>query len=193
MPRSGPARPPLLVLILVATSACADPPEKEMQQAQGAIDAARSAGADEYARDEFMAAEAALQRAHEAVGLGDYRLALNHALDSRERARNSARLAADGRAAARVEADHTLTALTAALDEARTSLQLAKARRVPARTLGGAQRAIETAEKRVQEARTAYEEGQYAAVISIAAAPAAELAAAAQELESARPAGRKPR
>ena len=35
----------------------------------------------------------------------DYRLALNHALDSRERAQNAAKQAADGKAAARAEAD----------------------------------------------------------------------------------------
>ena len=57
-----------------------------MQQAQGAIDAARAAGADQYAREEFTAAEDALKRSHEAVAQRDYRQALNTALDARERA-----------------------------------------------------------------------------------------------------------
>ena len=40
--------------------ACGDPPDKEIQQAQAAIDAARAAGADRFAREEFAAAEDAL-------------------------------------------------------------------------------------------------------------------------------------
>ena len=58
-----------------------------------------------YARDEFAAAQDLLKRAGEAVAQRDYRLALNYALDSREQAQNAARLAADGKASARVEAD----------------------------------------------------------------------------------------
>src|SRR5262249_40902955 len=59
---TGPMRRVRRVLISIAfaaaatTAACADPPEKEMQQAQGAIDAAKAAGADQYAHDEFTAA-----------------------------------------------------------------------------------------------------------------------------------------
>src|SRR5438132_311457 len=52
----------LAVLAAVAGAACGDPPDREMQQAQGAIDAPRAAGADQYARDAFTAAEAALKR-----------------------------------------------------------------------------------------------------------------------------------
>src|SRR3954449_13445947 len=95
----------LAVLAAVAGAACGDPPDKEMQQAQGAIDAARAAGADQYAREEFTAAQEALKHANEAVADRDYRLALNYALDSRERAQNAAAMAADGKATARVDAD----------------------------------------------------------------------------------------
>ena len=48
--------------------ACATPPTREMDQAQGAIDAARAAGADRYATEQYEAAVKALQSAHEAVG-----------------------------------------------------------------------------------------------------------------------------
>ena len=47
--------------------ACAEPPNKEMDQAQGAIDAARAAGADRYATTEYAAATDALKNANEAV------------------------------------------------------------------------------------------------------------------------------
>ena len=74
----------LLALLVLFTTACGgDPPDKEMQQAQGAIDAARAAGAAVYATEELAAAQLALTRAEEAVSARDYRLALNHALDSR--------------------------------------------------------------------------------------------------------------
>ena len=85
----------LAVVAAMTGAACGDPPDKEMQQAQGAIDAARAAGADQYARDEFTAAEDALKRSHDAVAQRDYRLALNAALDARERAQTAAKEAAD--------------------------------------------------------------------------------------------------
>src|SRR5688500_10357092 len=74
--------------------ACAAPPTREMDQAQGSIDAARAAGADRYATEQYDAAVKALQNAQEAVGQRDYRLALNYALDSRDRAQRAAKEAA---------------------------------------------------------------------------------------------------
>ena len=64
-----------------------------MQQAEGAIEAARAAGADQgHAREELAGGRReVLKRAGEAVTERDYRLALNHALDARERAQNAAR------------------------------------------------------------------------------------------------------
>ena len=72
----------LLPALLIV--ACGEPPNKELHQAQGAIDAARAAGAAVYAPEELKGAVDALTHAQEAVGQRDYRLALNHALDSRE-------------------------------------------------------------------------------------------------------------
>ena len=66
----------LFACVAAAAAGCADPPSKELHQAQGAIDAARAAGADSYATDEFTAAVEALARAEAAVGQRDYRLAL---------------------------------------------------------------------------------------------------------------------
>src|SRR5947207_13888678 len=91
-----------LVLFALSSFACGgDPPDKEIQQAQDAIDKARAAGADRYAVEEYTAAVEALKNAHAAVDQRDYRLALNNALDSRERADNAAKLAIDGKAAAK--------------------------------------------------------------------------------------------
>jgi hypothetical protein len=168
-----------------ATVACAEPPDKEIQQAIGAIDAARAAGADQYAREEFTAAQDALARANDAVELRDYRLALNHALDSRERAQNAAKMAADGKALARVEADRALSRLTTALTDAQATLKAAETARVASRALAAPRAAIADGDRRVQEARTAFEAGDYAATVDVAVAATDALTTAAKSLETA--------
>ena len=45
----------LAVAAALAAIACADPPSKEMEQAQAAIDRAKATGADRYAHDELTA------------------------------------------------------------------------------------------------------------------------------------------
>src|ERR1700687_1718858 len=175
-------------LALTAAACGGEPPEKEIQQAQGALDAARAAGADRYAVEEFTAAEDALKRAHDAVGQRDYRLALNNALDSRERAQDAAKQAADGKAAARVAADHALSAASEALTATRTALKAAEASHAPGRLLTAARHAIADAEQRLQEARTAIEKGDYGAVVEDAAAITKAATATTGDLEPAGPA-----
>ena len=46
-----------LITATILSASCAEPPNKEMNQAQGAIDAARAAGADKFAAAEFTAAQ----------------------------------------------------------------------------------------------------------------------------------------
>jgi hypothetical protein len=185
---------PFLFVCLLETG-CGAPPEKEMQEAQGAIDAAKTAGAEQYAREELAAAQAALARATEAVGAGDYRLALSHALDSRERAQESARMAADGVAAARVEADLALSALNQAISEAGATLRAARANRTAAQHVRAAERAIENGDRQVQEARAAIDEGEYSRAVTLATATTAELKSAARNLKAAapQPRGRRPK
>ena len=128
----------LALIIVILSASCAEPPNKEMNQAQGAIDAARAAGADKFAAAEFTAATDALKRSEDAVAAGDYRLALNHAIDSRERAANAAKLAVEGRADARGEAERAIAEVATLLARAQTQLKdpaLARLNaRVPART-----------------------------------------------------------
>jgi flagellar hook-basal body complex protein FliE len=178
----------LTVTASLLASACGDPPDKEMQQAQGAIDAARAAGADRYARDEFAAAEAALKKAQEAVGQRDYRLALNHALDSRERAQNAAKEAADQKAKTRSDADRVLTDVMAALNDAHTKLKAAETARVPIRVVLESRRSISDADAAVQKARTLLKDGDYLAVLEVAQPLTARLQATAQALDAATPA-----
>jgi hypothetical protein len=174
-----------LLVAAFMISACGDPPEKEMQQAQGAIDAARAAGADRYAREELGAAQEALTHAREAVDERDYRLALNHALDSRERALNAAKAAADNKAATRLEADRALNDAAAALRDAQRALQAVDRTRVSAGAIAESRRVIDDADRSVQEARAAFDGGDYLTVPPAVAGVVARLRAAARDLDAA--------
>src|SRR5438309_9694835 len=134
--------PPLAVLAALAGAACGDPPDKEMQQAQGAIDAARAAGADQYAREEFTAAEDALKRAHDAVDQRDYRQALNDALDARERAQNAAKATVNKKATARADADKAIADAAVALADAHAKIKSAEAGRAAPKATAAATRAV---------------------------------------------------
>lgn len=158
-----------------------------MQQAQGAIDAARAAGADRYARDEFSAAQELLKQSYDAVGQSDYRLALNYAIDSRERAQNAAKLASDNKAAARVEADHALSAVDAALNDIRAKIKTAESVRSARLTVAQARPAVTNAEAAVQKARAAFDQGDYPAVNEALGGTTERLQAAARDLEVATP------
>ena len=175
----------LAVLAAVAGAACGDPPDKEMQQAQGAIDAARAAGADQYARDEFTAAEDALKRSNDAVAQRDYRQALNQALDARERAQTAAKESVNRKAIARADATKAIAEADAALHDSRAKLKTAEASRVSARTVANGRKAIDAGESAVQEARTAFGKGDYLGTIDLAHGVSAQLGPATRDFDAA--------
>ena len=158
-----PAAAVAVMLVALFTVSCVDPPDKEMQQARGALDAARAAGADQYAADEYNAAALALERSREAVTQRDYRLALSQALESRERAQNAARLAADQKAVVGAEVERTLAALETELDACAATLRAGLAARVSAKALAPLQQALPAARSSMQKARTATGRHQYLA------------------------------
>jgi hypothetical protein len=178
-----------LTFVLAATTltvACGDdPPQIEIQQAQSAIEAARAAGADEYAHDEIAAAEGALARARTAVEERDYRLALNNSLDSRERAQTAASQAATQKAAAHTEAERALAAASATISEATARLKAAQTSGAPARRLAAARRSIDAGEQAVQKARAALGLGNYREVPQALNEPIARLSATSHDLEAA--------
>ena len=143
------------------TPGCGAPPNKEMDQAQGAIDAARAAGADRYATGEYTAATAGLERAQDAVAQRDYRQALNEALDSREHAQNAAREAANNKAQARGEVERNMAQIAALIAEANTRLAAATKARVPRRVLRGPQEALAAIDQDVQKAGEAIQADDY--------------------------------
>ena len=134
-----------------------------MDQAQGAIDAARAAGAEQYATAEYTAATDALKRAQDAVAASDYRLALNHAIDSRERAQNAARQAADSKAQVRGEVERTMAEVTALTTQANARLAAAQKARVPRRVLAEPAKTLVAINRAVQEAGEKMKAGDYLA------------------------------
>lgn len=150
----------LLALVLIA-AACGSPPSKELHQAQGAIDAARAAGADEYAADDYQAAVAALARAEQAVAQRDYRLALSQALDSREFAQSAAKLAASQKAQVRSEAERMLAQVTSIVSVASERVAAAEAARVPRATREPVTNAIASARTALDEAGKALASEDY--------------------------------
>jgi Domain of unknown function (DUF4398) len=134
-----------------------------MDQAQGAIDAARAAGAEEYATTEYSAATEALKNANAAVAARDYRLALNHALESREHAQNAARDAADAKARVRVEVDHAVADITALVSHGRARLAAAERARAPRALLEQRADDLTAAESGLQKAGEAIAASDYLA------------------------------
>jgi Domain of unknown function (DUF4398) len=149
------------VLVAFLASACTSPPNKEMDQAQGAIDAARAAGAERYAATELAAANTALKNANDAVQQGDYRLALNHALDSREQAQNAARVAADTRVKLRGDVERSMAEVTALLTQVRAWIASPASARTP-RTRRTAQQVATQATGQLQKAGSAMQAEDYA-------------------------------
>jgi methionyl-tRNA synthetase len=141
--------------LLVLTAGCSEPPQKEIDRAQQSIDAARAAGAEQYAPETFAAATAALRQSHEAVDQRDYRLALSRAVDASDRAQDAAKEAADNKAKARRETEATINAANAALMQLEARIKTAETAKVPAREIAPARTTVTDAVAALQKARTA--------------------------------------
>jgi hypothetical protein len=157
---TGVARGALLVAVLVTIS-CAEPPHKEMDQAQGAIDAARAAGAEQYAATEYTAATQALKQANDAVTERDYRLALNYALESREQAQNAARTAADTRAKLRGDVERSIAEAKALIAQAHARLDGPASAQIPRNARRNAQQRVKQLEGDLQKADAALQAERY--------------------------------
>jgi hypothetical protein len=180
----------LAFVICLLSAGCAEPPSREMNLAQGAIDAARAAGADRFAATEFTAATDALKRSEDAVTAGDYRQALSHALDSRERANNAAKQAVEGRANARGQAERAISEVATLLSQAQAQLK-----NLPARTTRAPRTTVANVEKMLQEARAALASEDYERITKALNGAAAEIQAALKQIEAiaAPPAPRRKR
>jgi hypothetical protein len=155
-----------------------------MEQAQAAIDAARAADAPKYAEAELQGAEDALKRAYEAADQRDFRLALNNAIDARERARSAATAAGQAKERARAEASRALEDQTAALNELQARLKSAQAGRVPAGRLAAPRKAAAAVDRGLQEARTLFGQEDYASTLAKASQTSAALEALSREVDA---------
>jgi hypothetical protein len=186
-------RSALLALSVVVAACGGEPPNKEIQQARTAIEAARSADAARWATEELTAAEDALKRADDAVNARDYRLALNHALDSLERAQNASRDAETKKTAARTQAERAIASAATTLEQTQAKLKSAEGARVPAARLADPRTSITAAENRVQEARSAFERGDWQTASTATASALQALTEANAALDAVVPAARRPR
>ncbi len=175
----------LAFVIALLCAGCAEPPNKEMNQAQGAIDAARAAGAERFAPSELAAAADALKRSEEAVAAGDYRQALSHAIDSRERAQNATKVAVDGRVNARGEAERAIAEVATLLSRAQAQLKDPDITRTSSRALRAPRATVAKADTLLQEARSALAGEDYTAVAKALTGVAAELQAALTQIDAA--------
>ena len=175
--------------------ACSEPPQKEIDRAQGAIDAARAAGAERYASAEFTAATTAMQQAHDAVGQGDYRTALSRALAAHERAQEAAKQAADGKARARSEAEGAVNAAATALQQLRTAMKTAEAQKQKSPHLAAARKTAARVEATLQEARAHLKAERYleasAALKEIVPLVSAQIGALNESATKAKPVKRR--
>jgi hypothetical protein len=143
------------IALVVLTAGCSEPPQKEIDRAQQAIDQARAAGAEQYAPDTFAAATDALKQSHEAVDQRDYRLALSRAVDASDRAQEAAKEAADNKAKARQSTEATISAANAALMQLQARIKTAADAHVPPRDLSEARDTAADAATAQQKARAA--------------------------------------
>ena len=132
-----------------------------MNQAQGAIETARAAGADRYSPEEYGAAVAALEKSREMATQRDYRSALNFALDARERAVDAARSGAERMAQVRSEAEAAVRTAAQTLQIAQARVKSGPARAASDKSPAPLRDAIAQAEKDLQEARSAIARQDY--------------------------------
>jgi len=156
----------VVICTLLLSAACSEPPQKEIDRAQGAIDAARAAGAEQYASEPFTAAVAAMQQTHEAVQQRDYRLALSRAIDANDRALEAATQAANGKARARSDAEAAIARLSTTIRQLDERLKAADASRVPAKDVERAKALRTDAQRALQEARAGVAGGNFLAALA---------------------------
>ena len=143
------------LFVAVLAAACGDPPNKEINEAKGALDAARAAGAEEYAAQALHDAQTAYDKSLAAVEQRDYRLALNHALDARERAHDAVKDAGNEKARVRADVARTLQAAEDSLRLLHARISSAETEKATRAQLAAARRVVEPLDAAVSRARDA--------------------------------------
>jgi hypothetical protein len=173
----------LLAAVLVLAGAA--PPHKEIGHAHNTRKTASAAGAEQYSPTSYKAAADAYRLANEAVMRGDYRLALNRALESREHAQSAEREAREVRERMRSETQQTLANVATLLARAGTRLDEAGRVHVPPRVIREARQTVARLNGDVQEASAVMEEQDYASAQRVLTAVEQRLTAVIGRLETA--------
>jgi len=111
----------ILCLALVAVS-CAKPPTQELDAAQAALDAAKTAEADIYAPDTYRSAKTTLDDARAKVDQKDYEGAKASAVQAKELAGQASSQADTNKRQTRDEAQALVNRLSSGVADARTAL-----------------------------------------------------------------------
>lgn len=181
----------LLALFLV--HACAAPPNKEIADAQNAIKAAQAAGAEKHAREPYAAATEAYRLANEAVLAGDYRLALDRALESRDHAQLATRQASDLNIRARDQAHQAMADVAESLANTALRIETADRAGAPRRVIVDARRTLTQASTDVQEASAALKKEEFANAVRILSGVKPRLDKTVASLKAATPQSSKRR
>ena len=152
----------LLGLLVGALAGCSEPPQKEIDEARSAIEAAQAAGAETYAADEYVGATAALQKARAWVDERDYRQALSYAIDARQRAIEASHLVPEARERSKAAADAELKKTAESVTHLESVLRAVQDAGGSAQELRAPRQTLEAANGALQEARTALDARKYA-------------------------------
>jgi len=147
--------------LLLLVAGCSEPPRKEIDQAQAAVDLARTAGAEQLAPEEYAASAAGVQKARAAVDQHDYRLALSFAIDARQRAQDAVRQAGEARTRAQRDIEALYGEIATRANRLQTLVRDAEAARAKPADLRDARATLAEARKALQEASTAITLGKF--------------------------------
>ena len=158
-PRVGSFLTLIVTLSLTCICGCSAPPQKERDQAESAVAAAKAADAAEYAPADLQKALTALAEYDRAVAQGDYRLALSQAISARDQAYTAARVAGEAKTAARNDAEGLIVDLEGLLLMAKSRVNT-----LPPAANARTRSALRTGPKALQEARSRFDKQDYKGV-----------------------------
>ncbi|UCF18670.1 MAG: hypothetical protein JSU87_12060 [Gemmatimonadota bacterium] len=184
----------IIPLALALVTACAKPPQAEVDAARAALDSARTAEAAEYAPESLAAAEDALAALDAEIQaqqgrfflIRSYGEAQTKAAAAREAAEKAAGDAATAREQVRVESEGLLAQASAQLTEASSLLAVAPTGKGTAADIAALKADLQAATSTIKEAEQAYSAGQYKEAQAKATAAIATIGTVKQAIESAR-------
>jgi nucleoid-associated protein YgaU len=153
----------MALFVLVSLAGCAKPPTKEMSDAKEAFQQATDAGAPEYAADQYMSAEEALNAANQFMEQKKYKQAREKAIEVMKLAREAQANAVNQKNAMNRDARETYELALQAVNSANQ-----------AGAYTYAPQQMEDAQRTLEEARRTYEAGDYKSAKQLAEAALAK-------------------